>query len=113
VNDDTFLVQRLVAGDLDGVRAELAGSSHEDSTISLVTAALVAAEPGPLLVRAACLALATRDRQLVAIATAHLEGDSDLLDVLVRDHLVDHPDSLLAAWIATQHTVRHRTDHQE
>ena len=29
--------------------------------------------------------------------------DEDLLDALVRDHLADHPDSILAAWIATQH----------
>ena len=42
----------------------------------------------------------TRDRQLVAIAAAYLAGDSDRVDALARDHLVDHPDSLLVAWIA-------------
>ncbi len=26
-----------------------------------------------------------------------------LLDALVRDHLADHPDNVLAAWIAAQH----------
>ena len=36
-------------------------------------------------------------------AAAHLAHDEDLLDALVRDHLADHPDSILAAWIATQH----------
>ena len=29
-------------------------------------------------------------------------GDADLLDALVRDHLADHPDNLLAAWIAAR-----------
>jgi hypothetical protein len=29
-----------------------------------------------------------------------LRGDSDLLDVLVREHLAEHPDNVLAAWIA-------------
>ena len=45
-------------------------------------------------------ATTTRDRQLVALADAHLRGDADLLHVLVRDHLSEHPDNLLAAWIA-------------
>jgi hypothetical protein len=39
----------------------------------------------------------------VAIAAAHLRHDEELLDALVRDHLADHPDSILAAWIATKH----------
>jgi hypothetical protein len=34
------------------------------------------------------------------VADAHLRGDGDRLDVLVRDHLADHPDNLLASWIA-------------
>jgi hypothetical protein len=36
----------------------------------------------------------------VAIAIAHQRGDGDLVDALARDHLVDHPDSVLVAWIA-------------
>ena len=51
----------------------------------------------------------------MAIASAHLEADDDRLDALVRDHLADRPDSLLAAWIAAQH-VRPTTSnraHQE
>ena len=36
----------------------------------------------------------------MAIATAHLRGERDLVDALARDHLVDHPDSVLVAWIA-------------
>src|SRR4051812_14686298 len=66
----------------------------------LVAAALDSgAEEGPLA-RARSLAATTRDRQLVAIAAAHLRGDRDLVDALARDHLVDHPDNVLVAWIA-------------
>ena len=39
------------------------------------------------------------DRQVVAIAVAHVAGDADRVDALARDHLVDHPDSVLVAWI--------------
>jgi hypothetical protein len=69
----------------------------------LVAAALVSHDSNELLARAAATATTTRDRQLVAITAAHLAHDEDLLDALVRDHLADHPDSILAAWIATQH----------
>ena len=31
---------------------------------------------------------------------AHLRGDHDLVDALAREHLADHPDSVLVAWIA-------------
>jgi hypothetical protein len=39
----------------------------------------------------------------VAVAAADLDGDHDLFDALVRDH----PDNVLAAWIATRHIQRH------
>jgi class 3 adenylate cyclase len=53
-----------------------------------------------LLLRAGSAARTTRDRQLVAIAAAHLDGDADRVDALARDHLADYPDSVLVAWIA-------------
>ena len=68
---------------------------------TLIRAALRAPEPWPLLERAAQLADSTRDRQLVALATARVIGDHDRVDALARDHLVDHPDSILAVEIAT------------
>jgi hypothetical protein len=37
----------------------------------------------------------------VEIARAHLAGQSELVDALARDHLVDYPDSLIVAWIAS------------
>ena len=52
------------------------------------------------MARAGELAVTTRDRQLVAIASAHLRGERELVDALARDHLVDHPDNVLVAWIA-------------
>ena len=52
--------------------------------------------------RAIKVAAGGRERQLVVLADAHLRGDTDLLDVLVRDHLSEHPDHLLAAWVAGQ-----------
>ena len=39
----------------------------------------------------------------MAVTVAHRADDEELLDALVRDHLADHPDSILAAWIAGQH----------
>jgi len=29
-----------------------------------------------------------------------VSGERELVDALARDHLVDHPDSVLVAWIA-------------
>jgi hypothetical protein len=71
----------------------------EDPTI-LVAASLFAPDAERLLARAEALATTTRDRQLVAIAAAHRRGEREVVDALARDHLVDHPDSVLAAWIA-------------
>jgi hypothetical protein len=36
----------------------------------------------------------------VVIAGAHRRGERELVDALARDHLVDHPDNVLVAWIA-------------
>jgi hypothetical protein len=76
----------------------MASDSHDPAV--LVAAALHAEDAGALLARAAAAATTTRDRQLVAIAAAHLRGERDVVDALARDHLVDFPDSVLAARIA-------------
>lgn len=65
-----------------------------------------------LLARAAS-APTTRERQLIAVVTAYLDGDHDRVDVLAREHLVDHPDDVLASWIASlarseQHSEQHK-----
>jgi hypothetical protein len=101
-DDIQLLVRRLIAGDAEA-RARLQALARTGSAPTvLVAAALVSHDGEELLARAAATATTTRDRQLVAIAAAHLARDEELLDALVRDHLADHPDSILAAWIATQ-----------
>ncbi|MFC5831791.1 hypothetical protein [Nonomuraea insulae] len=98
------LVRRLIGND-DTAPPEILERAKTDSDpLLLVAAALTADQPDEFLARAAGNATTTRDRQLVAIAAAHARGDGDLLDALVRDHLSDHPDNILAAWIAAQHT---------
>jgi hypothetical protein len=74
--------------------------------MTLVAAALFAPVGDGLMARAGGIAASTRDRQLVAIAAAHLRGERDLVDALARDHLVDYPDNVLVAWIAG---ASHRT----
>ena len=102
--DIEVLLHRLIGGD-DTAPAEILDRAQaNDTTGLLVAAALVGDQPGPFLVRAAQSAATTRDRQLVALATAHLDDNPELLDALARDHLSDHPDSVLAAWIAAKHT---------
>lgn len=103
--DDTdHLIRRLIGGDEAAPRQILDRARSSRSPILLVAAALLADHPAEFLARAARNATTTRDRQLVAIAEAHLDDDPELADAFVREHLADHPDNLLAAWIAARHT---------
>jgi hypothetical protein len=99
-DDAETIIHRLVVGDEVAVAAIVAAARTSDDPIVLVAAALFEAAPHDLLERAAACATTARDRQVVAIATAHLAGEDDRVDELARDHLVDHPDSVLVAWIA-------------
>jgi hypothetical protein len=95
------LLHQLAVGDAAATAALVDRSRTSEDPLILVAAALFAASGRDgLLARAAMAATTTRDRQLVAIAGAHLSGRADLVDALARDHLVDHPDSVLVAWIA-------------
>jgi hypothetical protein len=94
------LLHQLVVGDAAAIAAIVEASRTSDDPIILVAAAIFAVDEDGLLARAGALAATTRDRQLVAIATAHLRGERDLVDALARDHLVDNPDNVLVAWIA-------------
>jgi hypothetical protein len=102
-DDADDLVRRLVAGDGTAHDRILDAARSGDSPTVLVAAALVTGDRD-LVDRAAASGVTTRDRQLAAIAAAHLDDDEDRFDALVRDHLSDHPDSLLAAWIAAGRT---------
>ena len=94
------LLRRLVVGDDAAIAAIVEASRNSDDPLILVAAALFAPDGDGLLAHAQEVAGSTRDRQLVAIAAAHRRGEGELVDALARDHLVDHPDSVLVAWIA-------------
>ena len=104
--DDLLL--RLVGGD-PAASAEVQGlASTSDNPALLVAAAILSLDFSHLR-RAAALARSTRDRQLVVLAEAHLHRHADLFDVLVREHLADYPDQLLAAWLAAGRPLTHPT----
>jgi hypothetical protein len=107
------VIHQLAVGSRVAV-AEIVERAHTSDDVSIVVSAALftAGDHRGLMKRAATLAATTRDRQLVAIATAHLEGDADRVEDLARDHLSDHPDSVLAAWItsASNHAARARKD---
>jgi hypothetical protein len=100
LNDSDKLIRQLIGGETAAAVDIVGRAQTSEDPVVVVAAALI--DPGvpELLARGAELAQTTRERQLVAIAAAHLAGDRDLVDALARDHLVDHPDSLLVAWIA-------------
>ena len=75
-------------------------SPDNDAVTTLVAAALFAPSPTDLLARAAALARSSPQRQLVAIASAHVAGDADRVRVLAADHAADHPGDVLVAWMA-------------
>lgn len=101
-DDIQDLIRRLIGGDDTAPEQILERAGTDRTPMLLVAAAMVADHPEEFLTRAADYAMTSRDRQLVALATAHVNGDARLLDALVRDHLADHPDNVLAAWIAAQ-----------
>src|SRR4051812_2026138 len=90
------LVRDLIAGSAGGIGALREAARTSQDPAVLVAAALAAPGRPGLLARAAATATCPRDRQLVAIATAHLTGDDDRALLLARDHLAEHPGSLLA-----------------
>ncbi len=96
------LVRQLIAG--DGALAEdvllRAGTSTEPMV--LVVAALARPAEAGLLDHALCRASIPRDRQLIAVAAAFLAGETDRVQALAREHLLDHPDSVLVAWLAAR-----------
>jgi hypothetical protein len=104
------LIRGLVGGDAVARRCIVQRAQTSDDPLLLVAAALVDPGAADPLRRALQSATCTRDRQIVAIAAAHLAGDRDRVDALARDHLVDHPESILVAWIAAAWTGRPPVD---
>jgi hypothetical protein len=101
-SDPTPLLLRLIGGDPAATAEVLAAAATSNDPSVLVAAALLSDDPS-YLTRAGEHAFTVRDRQLVVLAEIHLNSQRDLFDALVRDHLAEYPDHLLAAWIAGQH----------
>ena len=92
--DIDLLIAQLITGQTTATAGIVARARTSEEPILLVAAALIVPTATQLtapdlLARARTCAASTRDRQLVAIATAHLAGDSDGVDALAREHLVD------------------------
>lgn len=97
--DDAALVRRLIGGDPATPAEVLARATTSEDPALLVAAAMLSRDPAPLR-RARDRSRTARDRQLVALADARLRDETEVFDVLVREHLSDYPTHLLAAWIA-------------
>jgi hypothetical protein len=110
MTDDSVetVIRRAIGGDSGAITRVMAEADTTGSAVVIALAALLERLPGRLD-RALAVASTSRDRQVVEIARAHLDGRSELVDALARDHLVDHPDSLIVAWIASDAVVRSRT----
>ena len=105
--DSDTLIRQLISGNPAAAGEILARATTSTEPLVLTAAALLEPGTSSLLDRASSTAVTTRDRQLAALAAAHIAGDHDLVSALAREHLLDHPDSVLAAWIAAGATPTH------
>jgi hypothetical protein len=103
------LVRQLISGDPATAAAILSRATTSTEPLLLIAAALIDHGTPHWLVRAEGVATRRQDRQVAALAAAHLAGDLDRANALAREHLLDHPDSVLAAWIAAGATTTHTT----
>jgi hypothetical protein len=103
MNDDGVdsAIRQAIGGDTDALAAMLACAGAEADAVTLTMGALLQSDPAGLE-RALARAKTSRERQVVAIARAHLAGDHDLVDALARDHLASFPGSLIVSWIASK-----------
>jgi hypothetical protein len=109
-HDGAGPMRQLLSGDPAAAAAILDRATTSTDPLLLTAAALLAPDAalsGLLLGRAGAVAVRPRDRQLTALAAAHLAGDRDRVSALAREHLLDHPDSVLAAWIAAGADATH------
>lgn len=93
-------IRQAIGGDPAAISWIMTHADISEDAVVISMAALLERQSERLQLAGAAAAT-TRDRQVVAIARAHLDGQSELVDALARDHLVDFPDSLIVAWIAS------------
>jgi ABC-type uncharacterized transport system ATPase subunit len=93
------MIRRAIGGDEVAV-SWITGQATTSADPTVMTMAALLERQPEHVDRALAISVTSRDRQVAAIAGAHLRGEHELVDVLARDHLVDHPDSFLVAWIA-------------
>ena len=101
------VIRQAIGGDPCAISSILRQAETSESAVVLAMAALLERLPDRLD-RARDVAATNRDRQVVELARAHLDGRNELVDALARDHLADHPDSLIVAWIASDAAGRSR-----
>jgi hypothetical protein len=106
-DDVDDMIRKAIGGNTVAMSWVMTRADAFDDAVVIAMAALLERLPDRLD-SAAAIASTSRDRQVVAIARAHLEGASELVDALARDHLVDFPDSLIVAWIASDAVGRAR-----
>jgi hypothetical protein len=94
------VVRRAIGGDLAAM-AWIAANSDVSADATVLAMGALLQSQASRLDRALTMATSRRDRKIVAIARAHLDSDSELVDALARDHLVDFPDSYIVAWLAS------------
>jgi hypothetical protein len=93
------LIDHLESAAPGSMARSVAELESSDDPVLVLVAALFGAVPERALDRAAGLARTTRDRHLVAIVVAHVSGDDRRAHELMREHLVDHPDHRILAWL--------------
>jgi len=93
-------IRQAIGGDSAAIASVIAGAASSGDARTVALAALLASRRD-WIARAERLAVTTRDRQVVAISASYLTGQRDLVQVLARDHLADHPASLIVSWIAS------------
>ncbi len=104
-------IRQSIGGDRAAISWFVASADTLDDPLVIVMAALLERQPKRLR-RAAALAATTRDRQVVAIAGAHLDGKRELVDALAREHLADYPANLIVSWIASDALDRPSGSHR-
>lgn len=96
---DDEVVRRAIGGDT-AARVVIGDRAVAGGSIEVLVMAALLGHGEEHLDTAEATATSRSDRQVVAIARCVLTGDPERVDALARDHLVDHPDSLIVAWMA-------------